>query len=307
VTSKRKRLTIALLAFAIAIIVVLVAGAAGVRYYLFGALGEPKLWDGAEWHDDWFAVEKIDDGTFVIGEPRYWQVNLNYLIVGESRAILFDTGPGARDIAPVVRSLTSLPVTVVLSHLHFDHVGNCESFERFAVADLPILRERVKDGVLRSTFRQCLGPFRPKFRVTEWVKPDETMDLGGRRLKVIHVPGHTPESIALFDLDRKLIFTGDFIYPGELIAFVPGSDLREYLQTTRRLLEMTSGDETLLGAHMSSRLGRDALVELEEGLEAILDGSAQFQSVFPFRSYAVSSRFSVLTSRSPDIAPPAER
>ena len=52
--------------------------------------------------DDYFAVEDLGDGTFAIGEPRYYQQNYSYLIVGQTRAVLFDAGSGTRDISRVV-------------------------------------------------------------------------------------------------------------------------------------------------------------------------------------------------------------
>jgi hypothetical protein len=66
--------------------------------------------------DDYFAVEDLGNRTFAIGEPRYYQQNYSYLIVGETRAVLFDSGSGARDIGSVVGRLTKVPVTVNARH-----------------------------------------------------------------------------------------------------------------------------------------------------------------------------------------------
>ena len=84
-------------------------------------------------------------------EPRFHQINWNYLIEGQHTALLFDTGPGVRDISEVVRALTKLPLIALPSHLHFDHTGNLHRFQDIALADLPVLRACMRDGLLHAT------------------------------------------------------------------------------------------------------------------------------------------------------------
>ena len=112
---------------------------------------------GVHWHDDYFTVQPLGPGTFAIGEPRYYQQNFSYLIAGTQRAILFDAGPGHRDIRPVAESLTDLPITFIPSHFHYDHVGNTITFDHVAVLDLPYLRERAPGGQLQLSFEEHLG------------------------------------------------------------------------------------------------------------------------------------------------------
>jgi hydroxyacylglutathione hydrolase len=206
------------------------------------------------WFDEYFVVEPIDDSTFAIGEPRYYQGNYSYLLVGRDRALLFDAGSGLRDLVPVVRALTALPVTVLPSHLHFDHVGAIGRFERIALPADAGLQRRVRDGRLTLTRHEFLGAMDalrpPSFRVDEWWADGQRIDLGGRAVEVWRTPGHTPTSVSIWDSSRSLALVGDFLYPGELYAFLPGASLSAYESTARRLLARLPSDARLYAAHM---------------------------------------------------------
>ena len=228
-------------------------------------------WPNAEWFDDWYAVERIDDQTFAIGEPRYWQFVVSFLILGEERALLFDSGSARREMRPVVESLTALPVTVACSHLHFDHVGNHRAFERVAMFDHPTLRQRFKDGVFIPTYGQYLKLDRPRFNVTEWWSAGDVVDLGGRQLEVIHVPGHAVESIALLDRGNGQIFLGDLLYNAELFV----EDTVQYQRSTECLISCTGGAEVLWGAHGRPRMPYARLEELAALLRGIEEGAVR--------------------------------
>jgi glyoxylase-like metal-dependent hydrolase (beta-lactamase superfamily II) len=206
----------------------------------------PPLWPGARWFDDWFAVEQIDQHTVAIAEPRYWQYQVSYLLLGDRRALLFDSGSGRRDIRPVVAAFTALPVTVAFSHPHFDHLGNHPHFDRFAAFDHPELRARVRDNLFHPSLVQHLKLRRPRFPIHEWWPAWCEVDLGHRSLTVIPVPGHSPESIALFDPRRGQLFLGDFLYNAELYIV----DVDRYLGSLQMLRDLTAGPQPLLlGAH----------------------------------------------------------
>lgn len=244
----------------------------------------PPLAPGFAWIDDWYAVAKLDEHSFAIAEPRYDQHNVNYLLAGDTRAVLFDTGPGVRDIRPVVASLTDRPVTAAFSHLHFDHIGGQASFASVASLDHPSIRSRVaSDDRFTPTLLQHGAAGRPTFRITEWWTPDTDVDLGGRVLRVLSVPGHTPESLALYDAESGRLFSGDYLYPGDLFAFVPGSDLAAYRETARRLLALSASrpDLAIYGAHVPAssvwpRQDRRALERLAAALDQLLaDGNRE--------------------------------
>ena len=171
------------------------------------------------WFDDYYTVFEIDERTFAIGETRYWQYNFNYLIAGDERAVLFDAGPGVRDIREVARSLTDLPIVFAPSHFHYDHVGNGVEFGYVAVVDLPFLRRRAREDRLTLTPDEHLGKAErfdlPAFAVDEWWPPGTTVDLGNRELIVVHTPGHTLDGVSLVEQRAGYAFTGDFFGPGQ--------------------------------------------------------------------------------------------
>lgn len=254
--------------------------------------------------DDYFAVEDLGGGTFGIGEPRYYQQNYSYLIVGERRALLFDSGSGTRDISGVVAALTHLPVTVMVSHLHFDHLGGVDPFDRIAMIDLPQTRADVSGGRFKPGRYEYMGfvdgRVPPSIRVTEWLAPGAVIDLGGRKLSLLSTPGHTPSSIALFDPTAQRLFIGDFIYPTTLYAFLPGASLSAYHQTARRLLATLPVDTVLWTAHCCRKgegisapwLTMADLRDLDDALIRVSAGKAKAEGLYP-RVYPVNDQMTL--------------
>ncbi len=83
--------------------------------------------------DDWFTVEQIDSQTFAISEYRHWEETHCYLVCGQERAALIDTGLGVSVLRGVVDRLTDLPVLAVITHAHWDHIGGLRGFGQIAV------------------------------------------------------------------------------------------------------------------------------------------------------------------------------
>ena len=256
--------------------------------------------------DDYFAVEDIGDGVFAIGEPRYYQQNYSYLILGNARALLFDSGSGTRDISPVVASLTQLPLTVMVSHLHFDHLGGIAPFHHIAMIDLPLTRADVHDGLFTPGRYEFGGiadkRVRPSFPVAEWIKPGGTIDLGGRSLTVLSTPGHTPSSVSLYDADHRLLFTGDYIYPTTIYAFGPGASMSAYHQTAQHLLSTIPANVRLWTAHCCRAnegvaapwLTMKDLKDLDDAMLKVKAGEETGTGFYP-RRYPVSYEMTLAT------------
>jgi hydroxyacylglutathione hydrolase len=193
----------------------------------------------------------------------------------------------------VVANLTKLPVTVIVSHLHFDHLGGIVPFGDVAMIDLPVTRADLSGEIFRPNRYEYLGFLdgrgAPSFRVTRWLTPGLAMDLGGRELRVLSTPGHTPSSVALFDATNRRLFIGDFIYPTTLYAFLPGASLSAYQATARMLLGMLPANTALWTAHCCRKnegvaapwLSMRDLRDLDAALTAIRAGQAKSMGFYP--------------------------
>jgi glyoxylase-like metal-dependent hydrolase (beta-lactamase superfamily II) len=209
----------------------------------------------------WFELYRIRPGVFAIYEPRQQEEVISYLIFGDKRAVLFDTGMGIGNIKQVVEHLTRLPVSVVNSHTHNDHVGDNWRFSSVYGMDTAFTRKSAEGsiadakaeiapdmlcGPLPAGFNAATYRTRP-FRITNWLHGGDKIDLGSRVLEVIATPGHTPDSISLWDAKNGLLFTGDMYYQGPIYLYRPETDLDAYEASIKKMSAL--GAKLLLPAH----------------------------------------------------------
>ncbi|HEY0588069.1 MAG TPA: MBL fold metallo-hydrolase [Pseudoduganella sp.] len=223
---------------------------------VFDNLRSGQLWsEKARYVDDWYAIEAIEDGSYIIAEPKSSQYNSSYLLVGTERALLIDAGSGERpanirSIRAVAESLTAKPLMLALSHFHFDHIGDLDAFDGALVLATPELRSRAQGGKLQIAATESLTGARD-LRIQRWVDDGEKIDLGGRAIEFRSTPGHAQESVTFIDRERQFVLAGDFLYQhlGGLVVFLPGSDIRVYASELDELLATTSESYRYFGAH----------------------------------------------------------
>ena len=258
----------------------LTAAAALLAFAQVGsALSAPPAREGNAAPQDWYNVIKIDARTYALSEPKYWQRNVSYLILGSKQALLFDTGPGIYSIRALVERLTSLPVIVVPSHLHFDHVGRISEFTDIALLDKRELRGQVKDGIFTETRAQYMLDSDYSFTVHRWIKNGETIDLGGREITVVSTPGHTPESVSLIDLANRRMFTGDLVNREVLLLNVPGSSLYQVLRSLHELARTAPKGSIAYEAHSEKPLLAAELRLIARGIDEIVNRRVRAQPV----------------------------
>jgi glyoxylase-like metal-dependent hydrolase (beta-lactamase superfamily II) len=213
--------------------------------------------------DPWFEAYKPAPNVFAIYEPHQSEETIGYLIVGEKKAILFDTGMGISDLKKVTSELTKLPIIVLNSHTHDDHVGGNWQFDSIYGMDTDFTRKNAQgsrhDAQAEITPDQICGSLPKGFdskayatkpwKITSFIHDGTRFDLGGRTIEVIATPGHTPDAISLIDRANGLLFTGDTYYPAPIWLFRPETDLNAYAASIRRLAALAPQIKLVLGAH----------------------------------------------------------
>jgi glyoxylase-like metal-dependent hydrolase (beta-lactamase superfamily II) len=243
--------------------------------------------------DPWFEVYRVAPGVFAIYEPHQFEEVISFLIVGEKRAALFDTGLGIGDIKQVVAGQTSLPIVVLNSHTHNDHVGDNWEFSEIYGMDTEFTRINAKGssvdaqaeltpdsicGQLPAGFDAKAYATRP-FHITRWIDDGETVDLGGRTLQVIATPGHTPDAICLLDRKNGLLFTGDSYYPAPIWLYRPETDLDAYVRSVERMAALAPQLHLLLPSHNVPVADPSQLPRLLAAIKKVRAGKVQPVSV----------------------------
>jgi len=236
--------------------------------------------------DPWFEVYRISPGVFAIYEPHQSAEVISYLVLGTTRAVLFDTGMGISNIRDVVEGLTRLPVSVLNSHTHDDHVGDNWRFTDIYGMDTEFTRANAKgsreDAQAEIASGEVCGDLPPgfipaeyvtkPFHISRWIHDHDKIDLGGRILEVIATPGHTPDSIALMDEKNGLLFTGDTFYPGPIFLYRPETDLDAYVASVKKLASLAPRLQLLLPAHNVPVAEPVSLPRVVEAMEQVRSG-----------------------------------
>jgi glyoxylase-like metal-dependent hydrolase (beta-lactamase superfamily II) len=226
--------------------------------------------------DSWYETQRLSDDVTLIFEPHmkpFYRCNI-WHVRGRDRDLLVDSGMGVVSLSRHVALVTERPPIAVATHTHWDHIGSHHEFADRAVHPL-------EASVLAAPTRQTSyaansvtaekeaeiferlppAPYRAEHYEIEPAPPTrlldegDIVDLGNRHFRVLHLPGHSPGSIALWEAATGTLFSGDVVYDGELLDDV----VEDYVASMERLRDLPV--RVVYGGHFPS-FGRQRYREL---------------------------------------------
>jgi glyoxylase-like metal-dependent hydrolase (beta-lactamase superfamily II) len=192
-----------------------------------------------------------------------------YLVVGSEKALVIDTMNGYEDVYELVRTLTDLPLMVVNTHGHCDHIfGNIYFEEAYMDPnDIAIAKEHMAfpEFVLNCRkYDLVMPPFRP-------ISDGDVIDLGGLTLDVISLPGHTPGGICLLLREDRILFTGDSINHHLWMQLPECSKLEEFLHNLDNIMYLSKEADLILHGHAQGFDDISLLAELRAGVVDLIE------------------------------------
>lgn len=233
--------------------------------------------------DSWFTIQEIDKKTFAISEYGHWEKVHSFLLLGEEKAVLIDTGLGIDNIKKITDQLTDLPIEVITTHVHTDHIGSHREFEIIYVHEddkdwlvngiKGLSIEQIRKDISRDVTLPTPKTFNPatytpfQGEPTGLLHDGDVIDIGNRKITIYHTPGHSPGHISVFDNTKGYLFTGDLLYDETPIyAFYPSTNPVDLVSSLERISEIPNVTK-IFGSHNTLGLEPTILQEVKNAVK----------------------------------------
>lgn len=188
-----------------------------------------------------YTVKEVLKNVYQIQEPDGFSTTL---VIGSKKALVFDTMSGRGDLKSLIRGMTDLPLIVVNSHGHYDHIAGNVQFDRCYMhkADWDLLKNSIGNYPALSEELKCACG-----KAISWLSqegflqpiwPGDHINLGNLDFEVISLSGHTPGSIGLYCASCKLLLSGDAFTPQTCLFFPESLSVKTYIETIDKVLKL---------------------------------------------------------------------
>ncbi len=204
-----------------------------------------------------YEVIKINDNTWRIEDNHHVRF---FLLEGTKEALLIDSGMEVNNAKEIAQELTSLPVKLLVTHADRDHVGSNHEFDTFYM--------HPSEASNYYNTQKQKGDFTP-------INEGDVLDLGDRPLEIIALPGHTPGSIAVLDINSRVLISGDPIQDESIFMFGVQREIHSYMKSLKKLDEYRSRFDTIYPSHGTFPVYPELIDKLYDGAERIMRGEIQ--------------------------------
>lgn len=206
-------------------------------------------------------IVKVDESTWRLedGFVRF------FLLVGEEKAAMIDSGANCPEARKLAETLTDKPILLVNTHGDGDHVSGTGDFSEIYMHP--------------SDYVNCeVGVRFPKTTLVGIEDGDE-IELGGRKLRIIHVPGHTSGSVAILDVKKRVLYAGDSVQKGHIFMFGSKREPDRYEESLEKLIRLKDEYDAIYASHDEFKLPGDYALKVKESWQKVRKGEASFATV----------------------------
>lgn len=210
-------------------------------------------------------ITKLNEHVWLLDERH---MATGYLVVGAKKAVLIDTMMGLSNLRKHVEKIADLPVTVVNTHGHNDHIfGNAFFGEAYMNPLDNDLAEWMTKGLRYKLYLLKYGLKKPLFKP---IKGGDTIDLGGITLEVVDFPGHTPGGILLLLKEDRILFTGDSINRHLWMQLDNSLMLTDLLENLSKVEYLTNEADKICHGHARDFEDISLFFKMKKGIEELV-------------------------------------
>ena len=200
-----------------------------------------------------YEVIKINSNSWRIenGGVRF------FLLTGTEKALLIDSGMTTQNAKEIAETITSLPIAYLITHSDRDHICGSDGFDT-------VLMHPLEEAHFRLTCRE---------EKARYVNEGDIIDLGDRKLEIIHIPGHTPGSIAVLDREARFLISGDPIQEnGRIFMFGEHRNMEDYIKSLEHLKKWERAFDEIWPSHANIPISPENIDKLHDGAFSVVSG-----------------------------------
>lgn len=206
-------------------------------------------------------IIKIDDTTwrFEDGFVRF------FLLVGDARAVMIDSGAGCPNALELAKTLTNKPIILLNTHGDGDHTSGTGSFDEIYMHELDYVNCGIENNYPQT-----------KLHV---ISDGDVLDFGGRTLKIIHIPGHTKGSVAILDVDRRVLIAGDSVQKGHIYMFGDKREPSAYEGSLDKLIAMKDQYDWIYASHDEFKVPAEHVEKVRTAWKMVQNNELSYEEI----------------------------